>query len=198
MFDCNLIKSREQKMRDILLPNLESSCQKLNLCDSGATPRPNLPDYSAPAAPASPDPPTAPSPADPPGLPTSPESELNFPTSPVLPKDQPAAPDLPVPANPLLPPDYSSVMDYEGLQYMNGYLRTQISKNVQVEFLVGSSHIEVKSGKLIGVGLNYILLENAETGDVSACDFYNIKFCRSFGDGSGDGAAANGSSRRRI
>jgi len=59
---------------------------------------------------------------------------------------------------------------------MNGYLRTQIGKYVEVEFLVGSTNILTRLGRLIGVGLNYILIEDLTTGDVSACDFYNIKF----------------------
>lgn len=61
---------------------------------------------------------------------------------------------------------------------MNGYLRTQINNYVEVEFLVGSTNIITRSGRLIGVGLNYILVEDLKTGDISACDFYNIKFCR--------------------
>lgn len=83
-----------------------------------------------------------------------------------------------MPANPLLPPDFQTVLDYEGLQYLNGYLRTQINNYVEVEFLVGSTNITSKTGKLIGVGLNYILLEDLKSGDIMACDFYNIKFCR--------------------
>lgn len=132
------------------------------------TPRPNPlmpPDF--PVAPAAP----APSPAPP-------ETELDFPASPVLPGAPAVSPGITVPQNPLLPPG-SNVMDYEGLQYLNGYLRTQINKNVQVEFLVGSSNILTRNGTLVGVGLNYILLEDPVTGDVSACDFYNIKFCKS-------------------
>lgn len=166
MFDCNLIKSREQKMRDILLPSLESTYQKTQM--PRITPRPNPlmpPDF--PVAPAAP----APSPAPP-------ETELDFPASPVLPGAPAVSPGITVPQNPLLPPG-SNVMDYEGLQYLNGYLRTQINKNVQVEFLVGSSNILTRNGTLVGVGLNYILLEDPVTGDVSACDFYNIKFCKS-------------------
>ncbi|HYE67999.1 MAG TPA: hypothetical protein VEA58_05265 [Anaerovoracaceae bacterium] len=58
---------------------------------------------------------------------------------------------------------------------MNGYLRTQIGMYVEVEFLVGSTNILSRSGRLIGVGLNYILIEDLATGDVMACDFYNIK-----------------------
>ena len=47
-----------------------------------------------------------------------------------------------------------------------------------MEFLVGSTNIITKFGRLKGVGLNYILIEDVATGDVMACDFYNIKFFR--------------------
>ncbi|HWQ79592.1 MAG TPA: hypothetical protein VN381_12275 [Anaerovoracaceae bacterium] len=194
MFDCNLIKSREQKMRDILLPSLESTYQKTHVHDPGATPRPNplmppnipapAPVTPVPAIPGAPPIPTVPTvPAVPPRPSTPPESELDFPISPLLPRILPASPNITVPPNPLLPPGYSTTMDYEGLQYLNGYLRTQINRNMQVEFLVGSTNIITKGGKLVGVGLNYILLEDLGTGDVSACDFYTIKFCRFFTDG---------------
>ena len=33
-------------------------------------------------------------------------------------------------------------------------------------------------GVLVGVGANYILLNEIETDDLLACDFYNIKFIR--------------------
>jgi hypothetical protein len=107
-----------------------------------------------------------------------PEPEQAFPRSPLLPRVLPTSPSIAVPANPLLPPEYASILDYESLQYMNGYLRTQIGNYVEVEFLVGSTNIVTKFGRLIGVGLNYILIEDLTTGDILSCDFYNIKFFR--------------------
>ena len=35
-----------------------------------------------------------------------------------------------------------------------------------------------RRGKLIGVGYNYIILQEEFTGDYIACDFYSIKFVR--------------------
>lgn len=136
MYDCNLIKSRAQKMQDNLLPSLESTYLKMQMPVT-----PGVPAFSTPA-------------------------------TPII----PGSPNITVPANPLLPPNYATTLDYESLQYLNGYLRTQIGKYVEVEFLVGSTNIAVRYGKLTGVGLNYILIEDPATGDVSACDFYNIKF----------------------
>jgi len=82
-----------------------------------------------------------------------------------------------------LPPAYAAILDYESLQYLNGYLRTQIGHYVEVEFLVGSTNVLARSGRLAGVGLNYILIEDLTTGDITACDFYNIKFFRTHAHG---------------
>lgn len=91
---------------------------------------------------------------------------------PVLPEN----PQFQVPANPLLPPGYQEVLNYENLQYMNGFLRTQIGKYLRVEQLVTSNQIEDRFGYLVGVGLNYILLQQAGTGNISAIDYYSIKY----------------------
>ena len=91
---------------------------------------------------------------------------------PILPEN----PQFQVPANPLLPPGYQEILSYENLQYMNGFLRTQIGKYLRVEQLVTSSQIEDRFGYLVGVGLNYILLQQAGTGNISAVDYYSIKY----------------------
>jgi hypothetical protein len=167
MYDCNLIKSRAQKMQENLLPSLEPLYQKLQMPTA-----PGLPVFPMPALPTNP-----PTPA--PEAPAVPESEQAFPINPLLPRILPTSSTLTVPANPLLPAQFATTLDYESLQYLNGYLRTQIGKYVEAEFLVGSTNITMRSGRLAGVGLNYILIEELSTGDVSACDFYNIKFFRS-------------------
>lgn len=68
----------------------------------------------------------------------------------------------------------------ESMQYLNGFMRTQIGRRVEVEFLVGTNNTEIKNGFLIGVGANYILLNDIETDDLITADFYNIKFMRFF------------------
>lgn len=235
MYDCNLIKSRAQKMQDFQLPSLESTYSYMQMpmtpgmptfpmpilpktpttpmapavpisptapttpaapTTPRTTPIPNplMPPRSEPTAPVYPTTPAAPTaPANPtvPAVPTTParpvtptfppappEAEQGIQINPLLPKVLPASPNISVPPNPLLPPAYASILDYESLQYLNGYLRTQIGNNVEAEFLVGSSNMTIRYGKLIGVGLNYILIEDLITGDVNACDFYNLKFIR--------------------
>lgn len=66
----------------------------------------------------------------------------------------------------------------ESLQYMNGFLRTQIGRIVMVQFLVGTNTLVDKMGILLAVGVNYILINETETDDILACDFYNIKFVK--------------------
>ena len=66
----------------------------------------------------------------------------------------------------------------ESLQYMNGFLRTQVGRPVQVDFLDGTNSIVTRSGILLAVGANFILINETETDDILACDFYNIKFVR--------------------
>ena len=152
MFDCNLIKSRIQKIQEDQLAVLSAPAISGSLTPSASE------------------------------IPPSPISGTPEPIYPNLP---PATlpplegrPTIQVPSNPLLPPESRQVLDYESLQYLNGFLRTQIGKYVEVEFLVGTSNRVMRSGRLIGLGINYILLLDIETQDIIACDFYNIKFVK--------------------
>jgi len=85
----------------------------------------------------------------------------------------PMIPGQPAPITPLTQP---APITGESLQYLNGFLRTQIGRAVKVEFLIGTNTLVDRTGILLGVGANYILINEAETDDIVACDFYNIKF----------------------
>lgn len=76
--------------------------------------------------------------------------------------------------------DYSNPFPVtaESIQYLNGFIRTQIGRRAQIQFLIGSNELVEKDGFLLGVGANYILLNEIGTNDITACDFYNIKFIR--------------------
>lgn len=67
-------------------------------------------------------------------------------------------------------------MTAESTEFLNGFLRTQIGKRVRVDFLVGTNTFLDRSGLLLAVGANYILLREASTDDLLVCDFFNIKF----------------------
>lgn len=64
----------------------------------------------------------------------------------------------------------------QSLQYMNAFLRTQIGKKVTVDFLIGTNTLVDRTGTLLGVGANYIVINETETDDILICDFYTIKF----------------------
>ncbi|MGN0452941.1 MAG: hypothetical protein ACI4GZ_03970 [Ruminococcus sp.] len=66
----------------------------------------------------------------------------------------------------------------DSIQYLNGFIRTQIGRRCQIQFLVGTDELVEKDGFLLGVGANYILLNEIGTNDITTCDFYNIKFIR--------------------
>lgn len=87
----------------------------------------------------------------------------------------PNSPTFHVPANPLLPQDYNEVLDYNAVQYLNGIFRTQIGRYVKVSQLVGSNTMEEFEGYLIGVGINYVILQDYLTGNIRILDIYGIK-----------------------
>lgn len=87
----------------------------------------------------------------------------------------PGIPSFSVPTNPLLPPGYQETLDYSSLQYANGFYRTQIGRYVRIDQLLGSSNMTTQEGFLIGVGFNYIILQEGYTGNILVVDIYSIK-----------------------
>lgn len=68
----------------------------------------------------------------------------------------------------------------ESIQYLNGFMRTQIGRRIELQMLVGSDTVVTKEGYLLGIGANFILINELGTNDITSCDFYNIKFVRYF------------------
>lgn len=60
--------------------------------------------------------------------------------------------------------------------FTQGYLRGQIGKLVRVQFLIGTSNLQDRTGVLTQVGTSYIVLRSLETGTDIFCDIYSIKF----------------------
>lgn len=100
---------------------------------------------------------------------------IGTPLPPSTPELIPNAPTFTVPANPLLPEGYREILDYNAVQYVNGFYRTQIGRYVRIEQLMGSNTIETKEGFLIGVGINYIILQEGSTGNILVVDIFGIK-----------------------
>lgn len=63
----------------------------------------------------------------------------------------------------------------ESSLYIAGYLSTQIGKLVKVEFLIGNN-ITDRTGVLVKVGVNYIILRPIDIVGSLLCDLYSIKF----------------------
>ena len=106
-------------------------------------------------------------------------TEEDFAPPPVLHQVVPNPPSFLIAQNPLLPDGYQEVIDYDNVQYLNGFLRTMIGKLVECEFLVGSSSTVKERGVLSAVGINFFVLEHPETKASCVCDYYALKFVRS-------------------
>lgn len=64
----------------------------------------------------------------------------------------------------------------DSTDYTQGYLRTQIGKRVRIEFLIGTSSIQDRTGTITDVGISYIIISQEETNTRLLCDIYSIKF----------------------
>ena len=58
------------------------------------------------------------------------------------------------------------------------FLRMQIGKNVRMQFLIGTNTLIEKSGRLMAIGDNFVVLREAGSGEVLVCDFDDVKFIR--------------------
>lgn len=64
----------------------------------------------------------------------------------------------------------------QDINYIQGYLRTQIGKRVRATFLLGTGTLQDRTGILESVGISYIILRNEETNTKEMADIYSIKF----------------------
>ncbi len=78
--------------------------------------------------------------------------------------------------SPSLMPQGSTTLD--STQFLNGYLITQIGKDVTVEFLFGTGTLSDRTGNLLAVGANYIVLRELGSNNLLVCDFFSIKIVR--------------------
>ncbi len=109
-----------------------------------------------------------------PQIATTQSQNLQQPMNQTSQSNQPSA----TPLSPITPTTQPHAISSDSLQYMNGFIRTQIGRTVKVDFLIGTNTLVDKTGTLLGVGANYILINETETDDITVCDFYNIKFMK--------------------
>lgn len=67
-----------------------------------------------------------------------------------------------------------------GVEYTQGYLKTQIGKRVRITFLLGTNTLQDRTGILTTVGISYVILKEESTGELILGDIYSIKFVNIF------------------
>ena len=85
------------------------------------------------------------------------------------------APSITTPRAPMTPDGFDESIDYDSVQSFNGFLRTQIGRYMRVEQLIGSNTIEDRFGFLVGVGNNFIILQEITTGNIMLLDIFSIR-----------------------
>jgi hypothetical protein len=66
----------------------------------------------------------------------------------------------------------------ENILFLNAFLKTVIGRRVTVDFLIGTNTLTDRTGTLLAVGANYIVINEVETDDILICDFFSIKFVK--------------------
>lgn len=84
-------------------------------------------------------------------------------------------PSVILPKSPLAPNGYQEEIDNAAIQSFNGFLRTQIGRYMRVEQLVTSDRTEDRLGFLVGVGSNFIILQDITTGNILVIDIFSIR-----------------------
>ena len=85
------------------------------------------------------------------------------------------SPSIVTPQVPMTPDGYDEEIDYDTVHALNGFLRTQIGRYMRVEQLVGSNTIQDRYGFLVGVGTNFIILQEITTGNIMVLDIFSIR-----------------------
>ena len=60
--------------------------------------------------------------------------------------------------------------------YTPAFLKKYIGRLVKVEFLIGSTFLEDRTGILLEVGASYIVLRAVQDNNLLYCDIFSIKF----------------------
>jgi hypothetical protein len=80
------------------------------------------------------------------------------------------------PAMPLVPSATQAPETATNPYYLSGYLKNYLGKNMMVQFLIGENSLVDKTGRLIDVGANFIVLQPVGSDDMLMGDLYAIKF----------------------
>ncbi len=79
-------------------------------------------------------------------------------------------------AMPLVPSSTQIPETASNPYYLAGYLKNYLGKDMTVQFLIGESSLIDRTGRLMDVGANFIVLQPANTDEMLLGDLYAIKF----------------------
>lgn len=74
--------------------------------------------------------------------------------------------DTGLPGNPYEPSE---------IKYLNGFMRSQIGRNIGIEMLIGTNNVVEREGILSVVGSNYFVLHDPKSQKYTAYSFYEVK-----------------------
>lgn len=108
----------------------------------------------------------------------------SMPGQPAFPS-QPSVPSQPV--TPIMPGPFQTGQPAPGafrqapppttdINYIPGFLASNIGKSVRAEFIVGSNQYVDKTGILSAVGINYFVLQDVNSRTYTMCDLYSVRF----------------------
>lgn len=88
---------------------------------------------------------------------------------------QGSQPSITLPQTPMTTLEFTETIDMTDVQSYLGFLRTQIGRYMRVEQLMGSNVMENRYGFLVGIGSNYIILQEITTGNIQVIDLFTIR-----------------------
>ena len=80
-----------------------------------------------------------------------------------------------LPQSPMTGLDFTQTIDVTDVQAFTGFLSTQIGRYMRVEQLIGSNIVEDRFGFLVGLGTNFIILQEITTGNIMVLDLFTIR-----------------------
>jgi hypothetical protein len=85
------------------------------------------------------------------------------------------APMFTVPQTPMTTQEFQEAVDSTDVQSYLGFMRTQMGRYMRIEQLMGSNNIEQRFGFLVGLGTNYIILQEITSGNIMVVDLFTIR-----------------------
>jgi len=84
-------------------------------------------------------------------------------------------PYVTIPQTPMTTLEFTETIDMTDVQNYLGFLRTQIGRYMRVEQLMGSNQVESRYGFLVGIGSNFIILQEITSGNIMVVDLFTIR-----------------------